>query len=238
MSVPYSRLALAAVLCLAACRRTPAPVLDRDLSSLIPSSAVLIAGIDLAQLRNSQLFPNLPPAVKNALDPLRDATYAVVASDGSRFLIAARGRLEGATMVTRNIAIMGPPDLVDSAIAQHQNGRAGAAPLLARAPAGPLWVAADGSAQLPLAGNAANLNRLLHFTQYTTATATFDARPIIEFAGICGNEENARRVEETIRAVLSLAQRLQSSRAVEIQRDGSTVKVRLELNPADVPRWF
>jgi hypothetical protein len=236
--VPHSRLALAAILCLAACHRSPSPAIDRDFSSLIPSSAVLIAGIDLAQLRSSPLYPNLPPAVKSALDPLRDASYAIVASDGSRFLIAARGRLEGAKTVTPNLAVMGSPDLVDSAIAQHRNGSTGAAPLLARAPAGPLWVVADGSAQVPLAGNAANLNRLLHFTQYTTATATFDARPILKLAGTCGSEENARRVEETVRAVVSLGQRLQSSPAVEIRRDGVTVTVKLELNPADVPRWF
>src|SRR5262249_17742485 len=142
----------------------------------------------------------LSASLREKLKLLRDASYALVASDGSRFVIAARGRLEGATMLAPNLALTGSPDFVAAATAQHRTGHTGAPGLLSHAPDGLFWIVADGSAALPLSGNARNLNRLLHDTEYTTITATFAERISITATGVCRNEDAARRIEESVRA--------------------------------------
>jgi len=234
-------LALAAVACLAACRKAPSPILDSDLGWCIPPGALIVGGVDLRQLRTSPLYANLPPAARDAIEPLRDASYAVVASDGERFVVAARGRFAqppaGTTMAAPDLALAGSPDFVSAAVAQHHTRRTGAPALLAHAGARPLWIVASGSANLPLGGNARNLNRLLHFTEYTTANATLDSRPVVEITGVCSGVEQARQLEETVRAFISLGERRFRS-AVQIRRDGARVEATLEVEPAEIPRLF
>jgi hypothetical protein len=226
--VPHFRVALAVILCLSACKPHSPPVVDADLDSCIPPGALLIGGIDLRQLRASPLYASL----RDKLEPLRDASYAVVASDGSRFLIAARGRLDGATMIGPDLSLTGSPDLVNLAITQHRTGKSGSPDLLSHATTnGPLWIVANGSATLPLFGNAQNLNRLLHFTQYAAVTADASARPTVRVSGQCRNEEDARHLEESIRAIMSLARS-----PAKVERAGASVVVNLEVEPADLQR--
>ncbi len=214
---------------LAACHKQ-SPVLDRDLESCIPPGALLIGGADLRQLRESPFFPLL----RSALEPLKDASTAVAASDGVRFVVAARGRLAGATVIGPDLAIMGSPDYVTAAVAQHRTGKSGAPELLAHVPAGwPLWVVADGSATLPLSGNARNLNRLLQFTRFAGAMAQTTAQSEIRAWGECRDDQNARRLEDSVRAFVSLAR---GTTPVEVSRQGNTVVVSGHLQPADVER--
>jgi hypothetical protein len=226
--VPHFRLALAAILCLAACKTHSPRGIDADLDSCIPPGAMVIGGIDLRQLRASPLYASL----RDKLEPLRDASYALIASDGSRFLIVARGRLEGSATIGPDLAITGSPDLVNAAVAQHRTGKSGSPELMARAATNwPLWIVADGSATLPLFGNARNLNRLLHFTQYAGASAEASARPAVRVWGHCRDEEDARRLEDSIRAILSLARS-----PAKVERAGTSVVVNLEVEPADLQR--
>lgn len=191
-----------------------------------------MGGVDLQQLRASPLYA----ALRDTLEPLRGASMAIIASDGSRFVVAARGRLEGATMVGPNLAVTGSPDFVAAAIAQHRTGQTGAPELLKHAATdGPLWIVADGAATLPLSGNARNLNRLFHLTRYSSAMATAAARPTVRISGECRNEEDAQRLEESVRALASLA-RLPAP--VEISRAGSSVTFQTQVEPADIQRLF
>ena len=220
-----TRLVVAALLCLAACRK-PASIVDPDLSSCIPPGSTFIAGVNLEQLRASPAF-----ATASALEPLRNATYALVAADGSRFVIAARGSLKDATVLAPNLSVMGSPDFVAAATAQHRTGRSGAPELLQHAPGGPLWIVANGSAALPLSGNARNLNRLLHDTEYTTVTATIAERVAITATGVCRTEDAARRIEESARALASIGR---VTTPIQIRRDGVTVVIQIEVEPADL----
>ena len=68
-------------------------------------------------------------------------------------------------------------------------------------------------------------------------TATFAARPIVALTGVCHNDDEARRLEETVRAFLSLGERRFRS-PVQLRRDGATVAARLEVEPADITRLF
>jgi hypothetical protein len=217
--------------CLAACRKAPSPALDSDLSSCIPPGATLVAGVDLAQLRSSPLYANLPSATRHSLEPFREASYAIVASDGSRFVVAARGRLDGAKMLTSNLGLIGSQDFVDAAAAQHRTGRSGVPSLVAHAPGSPLWIVADGSGTIPLTGNARNLNRLLHDTEYLTIAVTFAARPAIVATGVCRGEDAARRIEESARALVSIGR---VATPIQIRRDGVTVVIETEVEPDDL----
>jgi hypothetical protein len=68
-----------------------------------------------------------------------------------------------------------------------------------------VWAVSRGGTPLPLPGNAANLNRLLALTAYTTASATLDSAIRLEAAGHCASPESAQRLEEQLRALITLA---------------------------------
>jgi hypothetical protein len=241
--VPHSSLAAAALALtsiLSACRPTSAPAaIDPALSSCITANTVLLAGLNLDRLRATPLDPKLAP-----LEPLRNASYLLVASDGKNLVWIARGTFRGAppgaTLINPNLAISGPPESVRGAIAQHATGTTGAPGLLSHAAAiassAQIWAVAQGGITLPLTGNAANLNRLLRLVDYATLAAKLDARLAIDLTGVCRNPDAGQRLEETLRAILSLAgaanPRLDPIlRAAEIRREGATVHATLSTDP-------
>ena len=195
------------------CRFVNTPVgVVRDMASSIPADTLLLAGLDLDELRASPLYPKLPPAVRALTEPLRDAGYLLLASNGKDLLSIARGRFReappGATLLAPGLVIAGPPGSVRAAIAQHKTGRDGAPDLLTRAASfadgKQIWVVARGGVPLPVAGNAANLNRLLRDTEYAAIAARIDSRIEIEATSVGRTAEAGREFEENLRAILSL----------------------------------
>lgn len=172
----------------------------RDMASSIPADTLLLAGLDLDALRASPLYPKLPPAVRALAEPLRDAEYLLLASNGKDLLSIARGRFReappGATLVAPGLVAAGPSDSVRAAIAQHQTGRGGAPDLLIRAASladgKQIWMVARGGVPLPAAGNAANLNRLLRDTEYTAIAARIDSGIEIEATSVGRTAEAGR----------------------------------------------
>lgn len=65
-------------------------------------------------------------------------------------------------------------------------------------------MAAAGSANLPVSGNAENINRLMHFTRYTTIGVQLRDNIGMEAVGVCGNSDSALHLEETLRAYRSM----------------------------------
>jgi hypothetical protein len=251
--VPYARpeALLAAFVTLAAlatsCRSISPPVIDPALASCIPAGTIVLAGINLDQVRNTPLYQSLPPDVLAAAGSLRDAAYLLVASNGRDLLFLARGKFRdappGATLVSSELAIAGQADSVRAAIAQHRTGVTGAARLLdlalGVARARQLWMVAQGGVTLPLTGNAANLNRILHLTDSVTLAAQIDSGIQVDATGVGRSADAGRQLEESLRALLTLAGAAggrQSGIAatlssIEIRRDGQTVHANLSASP-------
>ena len=195
------------------CGSIDAPAgVGRDMASSIPADTVLLAGLNLDEIRVSPLYPKLPTAVRALAEPLRDAAYLLLAFNGKDLLSIARGRFReappGAALVAPGLAVAGPPDAVRAAIAQHKTGRDGAPDLLARAAslAGgkQIWVVARGGVTLPVTGNAANLNRLLRDTEYAAMAARIGSGIEIEATAAGLTAEAGREFEENLRAILTL----------------------------------
>jgi hypothetical protein len=230
------------------CRSLNAPAsLGRDMASYIPADTLLLAGFDLDAIRASPLYPKLPPAVRALAEPLRDAGYLLLASNGKNLLYLARGRFReappGATLVAPGLAAAGSPDSVRAAIAQHKTGRNGAPGLLARAAyvafGRQIWMVARGGVPLPVAGNAANLNRLLRDMEYAAIAARMGSQIEIEATAAGRTAEAGREFEERLRAILSLTAAANTRRpdlvalihSVLIRRNDRTVSVALSAGP-------
>jgi hypothetical protein len=245
---------LAALLALAAlatgCHNAAPTAIDGVMASCVPADTVLLGGIDCERLRASPMFRKLPAAVTALLEPLRPATYLLLASNGKDYLAIGRGPFgqapPGATPLTPDLAILGSPDAVRAATAQHRRGVAGAPGLVGRAEslAGgrEIWIVAIGSAMLPVSGNAQNLNRLLHSTEYATLAVHVTDGIEAEATGVCGTAEGARRLEEELRAMASVAAAAEARqpgiaaelRAIQVSRDGRTVRVNWRADAAGV----
>src|SRR5690348_17083857 len=126
-------LTILALVALAACHKPPSSPAS-VLAARLPATAKVVAGLDLDQLRSTPLYAKLP-------ENLRDASYAMLAYDGREVTTA--------TLTGGRVILSGP------------EGPGAPRELMDRAPSSPVWVVARGDASLPLAGNLANLNRLL-----------------------------------------------------------------------------
>jgi hypothetical protein len=92
-----------------------------------------------------------------------------------------------------------------------------------------------GSFTLPLTGNLANLNRLLHATEYTTIAADLSDSIALQIAGVCRTADAGRQLEQSLRAILSLTAAANARQpalaamlhAIQIHRDEGTVHVTL-----------
>jgi hypothetical protein len=203
--------------CLFACAPLPRAVVDPELAACMPASAAAVAGLDIARLRSTPLAEKLP---------VRDASYALAASDGKDWLVVARGQLPGGTPIANGISAIGSEELVKAAVMQHRTGKTGAPDLLARAAEAPIWLAARGSMTLPVAGNLSNINRLLHQTEYMTVTAQVGERVDVNATGDCRTPEQAKHLEENIRALASL---LLAKYPVEVRTEGTRVRATASL---------
>ena len=114
-----------------------------------------------------------------------------------------------------------------------------AAPMAASAD---IWMAAAGSANLPVTGNGENLNRLLHATEYEMLSVRLAEPAAFEVTAVCGGPEPARNWEETVRAFVKLgaaAIKRQPElsgllRQVRITRDDRTVHVTLTVQASEL----
>ncbi|HUP02719.1 MAG TPA: hypothetical protein VMU19_01940 [Bryobacteraceae bacterium] len=240
----------AAILCLAlafSCARAPRGPIDPTLASCIPPDAIALAGVNLDQLRASPLYAKLPPGASAFLQPLREASYVLAAYNGKDVLAVARGAFHeappGATLLAGDLAITGSPAAVRAAQAQRQTGRPGAPWLMERAATAAnnsqIWVAAQGGATFPLTGDAANVNRFLALAESISLTVRLDAAVHLEAAAACRTPDDARQLEENLRAFLTFAARgagkdrglatLLSS--IQVERNGLAVRAAVTANP-------
>ena len=230
------------------CRSIDAPAgVGQDMASCIPADTLLLAGLNLDQVRGSPLYPRLPPAARALAEPLRDARYLLLASNGKDILAIARGRFReappGATLVASGLAVTGSPGSVRAAIAQYKTGRNGAPDLLARAASladgRQIWMVARGGVPLPVTGNAANLNRLLRDTEYAGIAVRLGSGIEIEATAVGRTAEAGREFEENLRAILSLTAAASARQpdlvalihSIQIRREDRTVHASLSGGP-------
>jgi hypothetical protein len=191
---------------LACCSRPPQSPLA-DLAARLPSDAIAIAGADLDRLRSSPLFPKLP-------EPFRAGNYVLAGYTGKDLVTATRS--------ANRITVAGAP------------GQGAPTDLLQHAPNAQLWLVIRGAATLPLAGNLANINRLLHQTEYTVVTATPGAdRVDVHAEAVCRTDPEAQHLEENIRAIASLT-RFQA----EVTRESATVRIAASVLPEALAKLF
>lgn len=233
-----------------ACRATTPGPLDRELTSCIPPGTRVLAGIQLDRVRSSPVFQKVPGSALALLEPVRNASSLLLASDGKDLLWAARGNFStpppGASLLNPHIAIAGSSSLVQAATAQHASGRTGAPALTGQAELiaiQPIWAIAPRNTVLALSGNAGNVNRLLAMADYTTLAVELNSGLVLHAAGHCQSDDQAQRLEETVRGFLSLARaaardsdvsRLLDS--VQIRRDGLTVHADAPVPPEAIQK--
>jgi len=232
---------------LAGCGSHPAPhAIPDEAAVCVPSDTILLAGLQLERIRETALYPALPATWRAVLEPLRGATGLLVAYNGSDLLVIAQGRFQsapaGAVLLVPTLALAGSPAAIRAATQQRGTGRTGAPALVARAESAagkPIWLAAQGHRSVPLTGNLANVNRLLQLVDYATLTADIDSRVDVHATGLCRTAEDGRQLEESLRALVSLAAAgtrdadlagvLQSA---QVTRDGASVQMAISASAA------
>lgn len=215
------------------------------MAACIPSDTVALAGVHLDAVRASPLFRQFGSGVATLLEPVRDASYVLLAYNGKDLLLIARGTFRavpaGAVLLKPTIALAGTATAIGAATAQHAKGVPGAPALTADAQsiAGQaVWAAVQGGVPLPLTGNLANLNRLLAYTDYITLTAALNSTLALHAAGVCRSPDAAQRLEETVRGLTALASTASRNRdlsallgSVRLDRDGNTLHADLTTGP-------
>jgi hypothetical protein len=232
--------AVSALILLAACGPpTQKAAIDPEIASCLPASTQVAAGLRLDAVRRSPLFAKLPDSARSLLDPASGADYLLLAMTPEGVIAAALGNFRtappGATLLTPRVALSGSEAVVRQAMSSHAAGTRSeligvAEPIAA---AFPIWIAARGSATLPLTGNLANLNNLLHATRFTTIGLQPSDPVTLDATGICASPAAAERLEETFRAMVSLAKaagkRAGSVDSIRYHTEGAQLRVAASL---------
>jgi hypothetical protein len=218
---------------------------DGEIATWLSADTAAVAGVDLTQVRDGPLSAAIPPEWVTALEPFRQASRAWVAYDGEDMLVIAAGRFPpappGAVLIGNGLALIGSPRAIRAAEGQHAIGHTGAGRLMQKA--GQLrnvaiWAVIRGNAAVPLHGNGANLERALRFTEYTAASVNWDSGAQVRLWGYCVTAEKAQQLEESLRAMVTLAKRAVHAadlkatlESTQIARQESTVLVSLTARP-------
>jgi len=229
------------------CRTSTPAGIDHAMATCIPANASVLAGLNLTELRASTSYPKLPAGMRALIEPFRRADYALFASDGVSLAAISRGpfreAMAGGTLLAPGLAMSGSPQLVRAGAAQYSAGTVAARDLLAHAEplaaTVPVWIALRGRATLARTGNAANVHRLLRATDYATLALDIRGPMVLEITGICRTPAAGLDFEQSLRAMLSLAAAANARqpelttllRAIQIRREGGTVRVTLSTNP-------
>lgn len=235
-----------------ACRSTPPPALDREMAACVPPDARALAGIHLNQIRASPVLRDLSVNWLPLLDPARDASTVLAVYNGKDLLVVGRGEFHttppGATLLAPQLAVTGPAAAVRAAAAQHAAGRPGAAALVNQAETvarQPIWVVVARGTMLPLSGNAVNVSRLLDMADYTTIAVGGTSGLTLQATGICRSADEARKLEETLRGLLSLVGAATRDRdlaavlaSVQVNREDVRVHADLTGNPETIARML
>jgi hypothetical protein len=236
---------LAAMAFTSACRRSEPPLI-----AAVPPGTTALMGLDLTAILQSPLYPKLPPAVGALIEPVRRASTMLIAWNGTGLLLLARGRFEqhppGYVRIGNSTAAAGASDRIQAARTQLESGQTGAGELTRLVPAAPIWAVIRGDGQLPLTGNLANAKNLLREADYTIVSAQPGESINLSVTSECPTPDNARRLEQSLRALATLAAAANTRqpdlaallRSVNVSRDDRVVRVTANGPAATLLRVF
>ncbi|HXA53111.1 MAG TPA: hypothetical protein VNV86_22495 [Candidatus Acidoferrum sp.] len=183
------------------------PSAPPPVASAVPADTTAVVSVDLAALRAAPAYSKLPPAIRAFTDPLPATKLLVLAWNGKELLMLAGGGFtqtpSGYTSIGNGIAASGSPERVEAA---RKKLAAGSGIPLAL-PQGNAEIRATlrGDGGLPLAGNLANAANLLRMANPTTVTVHVENAVEAEITAQCGSSADAVQLEESLRALLTLA---------------------------------
>lgn len=220
------------------------------MAACVPPDARALAGIHLDQIRANPVLRDVSANWLPLLDAAREASDLLAIYNGKDLLVVGRGEFHatppGATLLAPQLAVTGPAAVVRAAAAQHAAGRPGSAALVNQAETvarQPIWAVVVRGTALPLSGNAVNVSRLLDMADYTTIAVGGNSGLTLHATGICRSADDARKLEETLRGLLSLAGAATRDRdlaavlaSVQVNREDIRVHADLSGNPESVAR--
>jgi hypothetical protein len=213
----------------------PAP-----LTNAAPADSTAVALLDLARLRAAPAYDRLPPALRSLAEPLAGVKQLVLAWNGQDLLMLAGGFEQppaGYTPIEKGIAASGTSGRVDAA----RQALAAGSPHALVLPQGTaeLYASIRGDGKLPLAGNLSNAGHLLSMASASRAIAHVGTDVELEVEAQCATSSQALQLEESLRAMLTLAAAgakeapvAQMLRDTRVTRENILIRVRLVAKPA------
>jgi hypothetical protein len=233
--------ALAAVVLASCGMEKPAPVVNAA-----PADSTAIAVLDLAMLRSAPAYDRLPAAVRALAEPLAGVKQLALAWDGKDLLMLAGGFAQppaGYTAIGKGIAASGAAGRIEAA--RRALALAAPPPLLLPQGAAELHAAIRGDGKLPLSGNLSNAANLLSMASGSRLTAHVGTDVEVEVEAQCASSSQALQLEESLRAMLTLAaagtkdaQLAEMLRDIKVTRENILIRVRVIANPATIGKAF
>jgi hypothetical protein len=137
----------------------------------------------------------------------------------------------GYTPIGHGIAAAGPAERIEAARSAQAEGKNHARDL----PDGDAQVriVVRGDGRLPLTGNLANLTKLLRMADATTIALRIRDQVDVEIVGRCRSAQQAQSLEESVRAIITMARSLRSKdsrlaallQSVRITRESEIVRI-------------
>jgi hypothetical protein len=173
----------------------------------VPADTTAMAAVDLPALRAAPAYSKLPSPVKAFMDSLPAAKMVVLAWNGKELLMLAGGGSTqpppGYTSIGNGIAASGSPERIEAARRKLASGSAVPLPLPQNN--AELRAALRGDGKLPLGGNMVNAANLLRMANPTTVSLHVENAVEVVVAAQCGSAAEAVQLEESLRALLTLA---------------------------------
>jgi hypothetical protein len=176
-------------------------------ANAVPADTTAVISVDLAGLRAAPAYAKLPSTIRAFTDPLPAAKLLVLAWNGKELLMLAGGGFtqapSGYTSIGNGIAAAGTPERIEAARRKLASGSG--IPLALPPGNAEIRATLRGDGGLPLAGNLENAGKLLRMANPTTLTVHVENAVEAEITGQCGSSADAVQLEESLRALLTLA---------------------------------
>jgi hypothetical protein len=226
------------------CARKAVPV-----ANAIPDDTTALAVVDLATLRTTPAYQNLPPNLRSLVQPLASAREFALAWNGKDLLLVAAGDFSqppsGYTSIGNGVAAAGSADRI-AAAKQALNGVARANMQL---PGQEIRAEIRGALRrdgaLPLTGNLENLANLLRMSELITFSAHVEASVEIDLSAQCKSIDKAQEMEQSLRAMVTVlagaardADVAATLSAMRISRESMLVRVFVPTKPDVIQKAF
>jgi hypothetical protein len=221
------------LLLMAGCRpaETGSAAVDPVLASLVPPDTTMLVGVRMDAVRATPLFKELAQqemrssldefTAEFGLDPRRDISELLIASNGKDVLAMARGKFDmakkppmGVALLDGSTAAAGSPDAI-GALLSRRKAHSGGLPAALREKIKSIsipnqiwavslgWNAALDSA-IPEKGNMANLRRVFRTVDSFTVAADLRLGLNLAASGMCRSDQDARTLADAFHGFIGI----------------------------------